>query len=81
MALHVYIQKAENIENGEISSRVKKQGIIRRIVTIVFFVFGIIASIVGMYYFSIILYLVPIVFNNIPGSLDLMERIFGFELK
>ena len=80
MALHIYIQKAEGIENGEISSRVRKQGIIRRSVTIIFFVFGILASLSGMYYISIIFYLVPIVFNNIPGSLDLMERIFGFEL-
>lgn len=80
IALQLYIQKSKNIENGEITSRLRKQGNIRRGVMIIFFVFGIIASLSGMYYISIIFYIVPIVFSNIPGSLDLMERIFGFEL-
>jgi hypothetical protein len=81
MFLHMYIEKSESIENGELSSRMRKQSVIRRAIIVVFFIFGILASLGGMYYFSIGLYLVPVVFNNIPGSLNFMEKIFGFELK
>lgn len=79
--LYAYIIKSKNIENGEMSSRMVKQGMIRRYITFVFFTLGIIASVGGMYYLSIILYCIPIVFNNIPSTLDLMEKIFGFEIK
>ncbi|MBC7498389.1 DUF1211 domain-containing protein [Candidatus Gracilibacteria bacterium] len=75
--LFSYIQKSSTIENGDVSSRVKKQGSIRRWITYIGFGLGIIASIQGMYYISIVLYCIPIVFNNIPGALDFTEEFLG----
>lgn len=37
LVLYIYIQKSENVENGEISSRMRKQGHIRQGITLIGF--------------------------------------------
>ena len=63
----------------EISSRQGKQGRIRTRLTIYSYIIGIIFSFIFIPA-SIFFYLFPLIFNIIPGTLNLMERIFGFEL-
>jgi uncharacterized membrane protein len=61
-----YIEKSDTIENGDMSSRMRKQGKIRRAIIYIFFIGGIVATFLGFHYTSIIFYCVPIAFNNIP---------------
>lgn len=81
LILYVYIQKSANVENGEISSRMRKQGHIRQAITIIGFGIGILFALYGHYYTSIAMYLIPVVFNNIPGLLDRAEKILGIRIE
>jgi uncharacterized membrane protein len=63
----------------ELESRLKKQARIRTNLTTYSYLFGIICSFVYIPA-SIFFYLFPIAFNIIPGTLNLAERIFRFEL-
>jgi uncharacterized membrane protein len=80
LVMYKYAWRSDEIENGTVSSRVKKQSQIRMYITLGFTSLGIIFSFVytPLSYF---LYAFPIVFNVVPGLLNLSERIFGFELK
>jgi uncharacterized membrane protein len=75
----LYIEKSPNIENHQVSNRVKKQGKIRRKLTVFSTFIGI-----GFAFIytplSFIFYMLPIIFNIIPGMLNSMEKIFGFSL-
>jgi uncharacterized membrane protein len=63
----------------EIPSRQAKQGRVRTRLTIYSYIIGVIFSFLFIPA-SIFFYLFPIIFNLIPGSLNLVEKIFGFEL-
>lgn len=75
-----YARSSKEIESGEVSVRTIKQARIRQFVTPFFTLLGIAAAFysTSAAYF---LYALPIVFNVIPGSLNALERLFGFELK
>lgn len=77
--LHYAIYSKE-IENGEISSRTMKQARIRTTITPLFALLGICVSFMSIP-LSLILYAFPIVFNIIPGSINFLEKLFGFTLK
>jgi uncharacterized membrane protein len=72
-----YIAKHQDVQN--VTSRVFKQARIRTTLTEVSYVLGIIFT---FFYIpaSIFFYLFPLLFNIIPGSLNLVEKIFKFEL-
>jgi hypothetical protein len=62
-----------------LESRLVKQARVRTNLTTYSYILGIICSFVFIPA-SIFFYLFPLIFNIIPGTLDLAERIFGFEL-
>ncbi len=75
-----YALSSDEIDTTEVSSRLIKQAKIRQMVTPLFTLIGI-----GMAFVSIhtayVLFALPIIFNVVPGSLNALERLFGFELK
>jgi uncharacterized membrane protein len=73
-----YLAKHKNLRN-DISTRIIKQARIRTSLTEVSYVLGILFS----FFFipaSIFFYLFPLLFNIIPGTLNLVEKLFRFEL-
>ena len=80
LIMYKYIWKSNEIENGTLTSRVKKQAEVRMYITLGFTLLGILFSFVytPLSYFF---YAFPIIFNIIPGLLNLSEKIFRFELK
>ena len=79
LIMQQYILRAKNIENGNVPERVYKQGIIRQAMNLGCTFFGI-----GFGLFNptigVILFLLPVVFNAIPGLLSGLEKVFGFEI-
>jgi uncharacterized membrane protein len=75
-----YTLLSPEIENGEISSRTIKQGRIRLNFALICTILGIL---IGFWNtpIAIFLYILPVVFTNIPGMLSLTEKLFGFEIK
>ncbi|MDB5187505.1 MAG: hypothetical protein JWO50_25 [Candidatus Kaiserbacteria bacterium] len=77
-----YALYSHEIDTGDLESdsRLFKQATIRQNLTVVSTLAGIVAA-----YFStaaaLLLYSFPIIFNIIPGSLNMLERIFGFKLE
>src|SRR6185369_12046916 len=74
-----YALHHKELLHPDISHRTIKQGSIRGRLTLVCYALGIACS----YFFipaSIFLYAFPVIFNLIPGTLDLAERIFKFSL-
>ncbi|MDB5237652.1 MAG: hypothetical protein JWL88_754 [Parcubacteria group bacterium] len=76
--MYRHVQKNAEMQH-ELSSRFLKQAHIRMTITPVSYFIGILCA---PFFIpaSIFFYLFPIVFNLIPGSLDFVERLFGFEL-
>ena len=74
-----YIRKNPELRNDSLSSRTKTQARIRTSLSIGSYVLGLLAS---FFYIplSIALFLFPLLFNVIPGTLDLAERLFRFEI-
>lgn len=70
---------ADEIDTGHNSHRSISQARVRMYMTVVTTLLGILAS-----YFSLslalFLYAFPIIFNIIPGTLNAIERLFGFRL-
>jgi len=79
-ALFEYALAAKDIHTDAMSSRIRKQSRIRRLVTMSFSLLGIALSFVSIP-FALACYAFPIVFNVIPGSLNTVERLLGIELK
>ncbi len=74
-----YANWSKEVETHAISSRMQKQGVIRRFITPFFTILGLIATFWSIPV-ALFFYALPIVFNTIPGSLNFLERFFGFEL-
>jgi uncharacterized membrane protein len=64
--------------HNEIPTRLAKQARFRASLTIVSYMLGIVCSFVYIPA-SIFFYVIPMLFNAIPGTLDLIERIFRFK--
>jgi uncharacterized membrane protein len=73
-----HVRKNMHLGNT-LESRLVKQARVRTNLTTYSYILGIICSFVFIPA-SIFFYLFPLIFNIIPGTLDLAERIFGFEL-
>ena len=63
----------------EISSRLIKQARIRTSLTLVSYILGVLFTFIFIP-LSIFFYLFPLIFNIIPGTLNLLEKLFKFEL-
>lgn len=74
-----YIRKTPSILNRDLETRTIKQSRIRTGISVFFALFGIVATFIYVP-LSIFFYAFPVIFNIIPGTLDLSERIFGFTL-
>ncbi len=76
--MFMHVRKNKELHN-EVSTRITKQARIRTNLTLFSYLIGIACA----FYFipaSIFFYLFPMIFNIIPGTLDLAERLFRFEL-
>jgi uncharacterized membrane protein len=75
-----YIWRSDNIENGEITSRVRKQGKIRLYISISCTVLALLFSTFNSG-LAITFYIIPLIFSNIPGILNAIEKLFGFRIE
>jgi Zn-dependent membrane protease YugP len=57
-----------------------RQARIRSRVTPFFALAGIVAAFFNVYGLALLLFALPIIFNVIPGSLNALEKMFGFRL-
>jgi uncharacterized membrane protein len=75
-----YALYSDDVDTEEVSSRLIKQANIRLTITPFFALIGI-----GVANYSteaaFVFYALPIIFNVLPGTLNALERLFGFELK
>jgi len=74
-----YVLRHKDQLAHDVPHRTIKQGRIRGVLTLSCYALGIVCS----YFYipaSIFLYAFPVIFNMIPGTLDLAERVFKFSL-
>ncbi|MEO6536805.1 MAG: TMEM175 family protein [Candidatus Paceibacterota bacterium] len=76
--MFAHVSKRPELLN-DVSTRISKQARFRATLTIVSYILGIVCSFVYIPA-SIFFYVIPMLFNVIPGTLDLIERIFRFKL-
>ncbi len=77
---YAYARYSDEIETHDLGSRIQKQGFIRRAITPFFTILGIVAAFYNIP-LALFFYAFPVVFNTVPGTLNALERLFGFELK
>jgi uncharacterized membrane protein len=80
LCLYEYIWRSKNIENHKLPSRVIKQGKIRLYSSIVCTIIALILSSFSTQ-IAFVFFVLPLIFNNIPGVLNRLEKMFGFEIK
>lgn len=78
-AMLVYIRRHPELVNEKLSQRLLNQARFRTALTLICYIAGILCS---FYYIpaTLVLFAFPIVFNIIPGTLDLLEQTIGFSL-
>ncbi len=74
-----YVRTTPQLLNNTLENRTIKQSRIRNAISVVFPLVGIAATFIYVP-LSIFFYAFPVIFNIIPGTLNLSERIFGFTL-
>ena len=80
VAMVRYVLAHSEILNHSLSRRIVKQSRIRTSVSAVFAIAGLLTTFLWTP-LAIFLYAFPVIFNIIPGTLDLTEKIFGFTLE
>jgi uncharacterized membrane protein len=75
-----YIISSKEIDTSHNSARLIKQARIRQLLTFSFTIAGILAAIFVNNSLAFLLYMFPIIFNIIPGSLNFTEKLFKFNL-
>jgi uncharacterized membrane protein len=78
-AMNLYILNSKEIQNHDVELRIRRQASFRSAVNFVFTILGIGAAFLNTY-LAIFLFLIPVLFNFIPGLLNALEKLFGFEL-
>jgi uncharacterized membrane protein len=71
---------SNEIETAHNSRRIIKQAAIRRVTTLAFTSIGILSAMFVSSNLAFVLYMFPILFNIVPGSLDFVEKTFKFSL-
>jgi len=74
-----YIRESESLLHDDITPRLLKQARFRSLVSLISYAVGIAITFINPP-LSAVFYLFPIIFNIIPGSLNLAEKIFQFRL-
>ncbi len=75
-----YALYSKDIDTAEVTSRLIKQARIRLIITPLFALAGIVVANYSTD-LAFALFALPIIFNVLPGTLNALEKLFGFELK
>jgi uncharacterized membrane protein len=75
-----YAINSKEIDTSHNSSRITKQARIRQFLTLGFTFLGIVVSFFGFTSLAFGLYMFPIIFNVIPGSLDFVEKVLKLNL-
>ena len=75
----IYALRSHEIETAQVPSRLLKQAKIRSYLTTVSALLGIIVAWVWVP-LALAFYVLPLVFNIVPGSLNALEHLFGFQL-
>jgi uncharacterized membrane protein len=75
-----YAISSKEIDTSHNSTRLIKQARIRQFLTLGFTILGILSALLFSTNLAFILYMFPIVFNVIPGSLNLTEKILGVKI-
>jgi uncharacterized membrane protein len=74
-----YIRNSEGLLHDAVTPRLMKQARFRSLLSVVSYAIGIVLSFIHPVLAGI-LYLFPVIFNIIPGSLNLAEKVFRFRL-
>jgi uncharacterized membrane protein len=77
--MNLYILNSFEIQNHKVELRIRRQASFRSAVNFVFTILGMLFAFVNTS-FAIFLFLIPVLFNFIPGLLNALEKLFGFEL-
>ncbi len=75
-----YIWRSDNIENGDVPSRIRKQGKVRIYTSIICTILGLVCSLFSSQ-LAILFYVIPLIFSNVPGILNALEKLFGFRIE
>lgn len=75
-----YVWRSDNIENGIVPTRIRKQGKIRLYTAIICTILGLVCAMFGSQ-IAILFYIIPLIFSNVPGILNLLEKTFGFRIE
>ncbi len=75
-----YALSSDEVDTAEVSTRLIKQARIRQSITPFFTLIGIAIAFYSIHV-AYLFYALPIIFNIVPGSLNFLEKLFGFELK
>ena len=78
--LFIYALRSKEVEIHEISSRTMTQAKIRALLTPSFALIAMFVAVVSEP-LAFLLFIFPVVFNLIPGSLDVTERFFGITIR
>lgn len=73
-----YAISSHEIDTSHVTKRILLQAAIRQGIMPVFTILGIVSALYFSIPLALVLYMFPVIVNVIPGSLDLIERIFGF---
>lgn len=79
VALFEYALASSEIDTAHNSPRLIKQGRIRQRVTVFFTLLGIASALYVSTSAALVLFMIPVIFNIIPGSLNFVESLFGFD--
>ncbi len=74
-----YIRGSESLLHDDISPRLMKQARVRSQVSLISYAIGIMVTFIYAP-LAALFYLFPVIFNIIPGSLNLAEQVFGLNL-
>jgi uncharacterized membrane protein len=74
-----YIRSSESLLHDDITPRLLRQARFRSILSLICYSVGIVVTFVSPP-LSAFFYIFPVIFNIVPGSLDFLERTFGFRL-
>jgi uncharacterized membrane protein len=77
--MQFYILNSKDVENNVLSLRIIRQGRVRMLANLICTFFGIGFGLLNPY-LGIVLFIIPVIFNAVPGILNKLEKIFGFEL-
>ncbi len=80
LGMYLYAIHSHEIDTAHISSRMRKQALIRLSITPASVLVGIVVTLYSIP-MALFFYIVPVVFNTVPGGLSFFERVFHFRIQ